>query len=527
MRNNMPLYLFWSGVVICLLQVWLPHYYLTGDGPCHLYNATMLKDHILGEHTAFYKQFYDFSNGVNPNWFSHVLLTALLFIFHGAIAEKILISMYILVFTTGYKKLVEIFTGSKSSYAILTAFLFVFHQLLAKGFYNYTISLSLIFWAGAHWHTFLEKRNFENAALFTLVLGLLFLSHPVGFGIAAIVCMSICAVYFLQKKLYVQATKYLLLLGLFFLPFILMLSAFMENNTMELSGFGFMEWRADALFNHYDFTTHHNMEDIAMRIVTYSLIILFIFLLVYRLVKHFKVIKTDALLLPVLCTICIYFVFPENIGGGLITMRTHIALFMLAVLYISVYLKPLYQKIYSIALFVLFLYLSGVRFYYGQLSSEAATDYVSAAKYIQPGAVILPLSFQHGGETPDRVKILDRNWSFVHAAQYIALEKKPLILLDNYEANTRYFPFLWKWPLNPFAHLASGEGIESQRPFALIREYEQKTGATVNNVVTWCHDPEYDTGHVKVMMDEIRAHYNRVYISASNRTVVYTRKASN
>ena len=44
-------YLLLAGYAICLLQIWLPGYYLTGDGPCHLYNAQILHDLWAGKKT--------------------------------------------------------------------------------------------------------------------------------------------------------------------------------------------------------------------------------------------------------------------------------------------------------------------------------------------------------------------------------------------------------------------------------------------------------------------------------------------
>ncbi len=32
------------GLALCMLQLWLPAYYLTGDGPCHVYNAQVVHD---------------------------------------------------------------------------------------------------------------------------------------------------------------------------------------------------------------------------------------------------------------------------------------------------------------------------------------------------------------------------------------------------------------------------------------------------------------------------------------------------
>jgi hypothetical protein len=58
-----------------LIPIWSVHYFLTGDGPCHLYNAKVLLDMY---HSAELKAFYNPWLGINyffePNWFSHAAL---------------------------------------------------------------------------------------------------------------------------------------------------------------------------------------------------------------------------------------------------------------------------------------------------------------------------------------------------------------------------------------------------------------------------------------------------------------------
>ena len=119
----------------------------------------------------------------------------------------------------------------------------------------------------------------------------------------------------------------------------------------------------------------------------------------------------------------------------------------------------------------------------------------------------------------------DRNFLFVHTAQYLGTVK-PLIVLDNYEANMGYFPIHWKDKTNPYFHLSSGSdstrGIEGVPPGADIDKYMQLSGVTINNIVMWCYEPAYlENETFKKLYDQINAGYHVVYTSPSKRTILF------
>jgi hypothetical protein len=109
---------------------------------------------------------------------------------------------------------------------------------------------------------------------------------------------------------------------------------------------------------------------------------------------------------------------------------------------------------------------------------------------------------------------------FTHPLDYLGAEK-PLILLDNYEANTGYFPFRWTEKTNPYALLSKEEGIEGQPPYADLAGYRE-ANIKIDYIVFWCYKEEYrKKGHVEQMLDSVNSNYSRIYASADNRTMVY------
>lgn len=92
---------FFVAMAIMLLFIWTPYTFLSGDGPCHLYNANILESIWQGD-TKFYDHYYQLSRKLNPNWLGHILLAAFIHFFPAVIAEKILITLYAVMTVTGF-----------------------------------------------------------------------------------------------------------------------------------------------------------------------------------------------------------------------------------------------------------------------------------------------------------------------------------------------------------------------------------------------------------------------------------------
>lgn len=70
-------YLFISLIIIFLTPIWGNKYFLTQDGPSHLYNSKILLDFVTSNNLEFYKEYYIVNKQLFPNWFSHIILAFL------------------------------------------------------------------------------------------------------------------------------------------------------------------------------------------------------------------------------------------------------------------------------------------------------------------------------------------------------------------------------------------------------------------------------------------------------------------
>jgi hypothetical protein len=171
-----------AGLVLAyLLPVWLFPYVPTQDGPSHLSNAQILKDY--GDPAAGYDTFFELRPEPLPNWTSHLLLAALLYLVPALVAEKLLVSVYIAGFAVSYRWFLGAF-GPRCRPLAWVGLLLVYQRCFWMGFYNYCLSLILV-WVilglCLRWRDRLHAP--QLAGLMVLFLAAYF-THLVGFLVA-------------------------------------------------------------------------------------------------------------------------------------------------------------------------------------------------------------------------------------------------------------------------------------------------------------------------------------------------------
>ncbi len=519
-----------AGFACCLAQVWIPDYYLTGDGPCHLYNAGVLHDMWAGKNTAFYSKFYRIMYDPNPNWLSHILLSLPLYFVSGIVAEKLLLTLYVTLLVSGFYMLIKK-VRNEPSFWMLVIFLPVFNHTLAKGFYNFTLATAFFTWLVLSWLWFLEKRSNRNAIIFFCFAGLTFFTQLLPFVFGLITCFGLVWSYAVGNVHTEPARplsfflKNCLALGIFTAPFLALMFWFVSKE----HGLGLQLHHHFFRFN--ELVTLKYLVSVSLKekfFTTMSgvmLVSLFLIAIFRRFMGGFRFNKHDGLLFSLLVVGVVYFFFPENFLSRaiLITMRVQLFLFILMALAISAMLPINLKNAGGGVVFICFLCLSFIRLPVMLSASEACTDYNSAINFIKPNSVVLPLDFSPVGLNDKGKPVSNCNYLFPHALHYGGL-KKSLIFLDNYEALTGYFPLIWNNDQNPYLHLSRYEGIEAQPPAADIDAYEKATGTAINYVVLWGYDSSFlNKGHYNELHQQIVRNYHSVYTSPTRRTMVYER----
>ncbi|HEY9176162.1 MAG TPA: hypothetical protein VIN07_00665 [Flavipsychrobacter sp.] len=521
--------LFVAAILICLMQVWGSHYFLTGDGAVHVYNSAMLKDQWLGLHQSFYSGFYTLNRQVDPNWFSHIIMAAFQIIFSGPAAEKLLLTAYIVVYATGFRKLIVLSDGNR--YLAVAGMLLVLNHTLVKGFYNFNISIALGLWVACTWLMFLKKNTTRNYMLFLLLVFIAFFAHAIGLAYGILLC-TILTIFRISGSDAVPTRlkgrlliKKLFLLTIGILPCVILLWQYSTRHG-QATVVAFHPERLEQSFMFLDYQTHTAGEDTWSRVIGYAVLSVFVLsMAISKLRGNMKLIHFEGVV--VICIILIVYLFvPAEMGGGsMMDMRARQLVYVsVAVGVVNIPVRDGFAKLSGILLCVLLAVISFIRLPVIMRAGAAAHEYVSVTKEIRPYSTLLPLSFSHSGKNMDDSYIVDRNWLFQHAIGYAGAEK-PLIIMDNYAANTGYFPFIWIPESNPYLNLSVSPGHEDQLPNVDIPHYELESGKTIDYIVTWCYAPEYrSTPHVDSLFMFIEKNYTVAATSCNSRAVLYERK---
>ncbi len=518
-----------------LLPVWAFHYFLTCDGPCHLYNSKVLLDFWRGgDVKAFYDQWLYLNARFEPNWFGHAFMM-LLQGFHvpGYLAEKLLQTLYVLGFGLGLRYFIrQINPGSLFLSSL--GLVFTHHYVFQMGFYNYSCSLAALFWVAGYW---LHIRTaFTPGRLLLLAAGflILYFCHPVGllFSFLLIGSLSLGVVWRDIKNRDSGAWKKCLqnagFVTLAALPVVVLFAEYLFFKGFEVIPYGESK---SALWLMLRENRALLIMDIAERWWAVSIAVLSALLLLFAgwlKWKNRAFQWTDALFVVFVFTVWLYFNQPRSFaGGGVTPMRLALLPYLTLLLWLAS--TGFSQKLQKAVLTFSVVVSAGlliIRFPHYQMANEATEEYASCAAAIPDKVTVLPISFNHHGQIAGGRYVSETFWLFVHTGDYVS-EGKSIVLLGNYEAHTRNFPLIWQDRRDPFILLEKeGTIFENQPPHADLLGFPAKTGgAAVDYVVTWCKDQRfYDHPFGQDLGKQLEQGYDLVFTSRNNLAKVFKRK---
>lgn len=529
MRNNKNIVnlLLLVGILICLIQVWLPEYYLTGDGPCHVANAQAMLD-MWTNNSSFYSRFYVFNHHPDPNWFTHLLLSSIIYISGSGTAEKLFLTILILLHAGSMYLLMHKLTRRISLWP-LVIIVFIFHQPLVRGFYNFSFSIPFFFLLIYSWINHLELKKTKHLASFFVFLMLTYFTHPVAFVFGCVTCFALLSSYALSGALnggIKSITKAFTGLLLCVSPFAFLFLKFSSNNGgLSAINLSFDTGKLDLLFRLKFLVNYSEKELLFVSIVGIVMSATTLTAIVFRFRKATGIDKYDGFLAAAIFGMILFLFLPDwLLGGGLFVMRAGLftmLLFCCCIAYMP--LPAMIRDTSAAIIYTCFLVLFMIRMPIVNAASRGVADVMTTWKYVKAGSVLLPLNFETLGKDEDKKIISEKNNIFCHVGQHLGIGKTALVL-DNYEANTSYFPLKWRPELNPYTHLSREQGIEGVPPYAAINEYEQKTGVNIDYLLMWCYDTSSQTDpHYRKLALEIDSTYHVIYTSPTRRTILWQR----
>jgi hypothetical protein len=147
--------LFLTLALLYVIPFWIVHYLPTVDGPCHTYNAWILRQY---DHVPLFRQYYQINAEPYPNWIGHGIMALLMFAaVPPLVAEKLLASGYALTLLAGIWYLAGVVRPGGSRWLAFLAFPFVFNFLFQFGFHNFSLSLALFPFVLGFWWRYRER----------------------------------------------------------------------------------------------------------------------------------------------------------------------------------------------------------------------------------------------------------------------------------------------------------------------------------------------------------------------------------
>src|SRR5262245_35176127 len=177
--------LFILAIILHVAPIWMFAYFATQDGPSHLHNSAVMLDALTGGAPVF-QQYYQVQPNLGGNVVSQVLLMGLQSVAPSWVADKVILSLYVVLLALGFWYA----TGSVRSDPGWLAFLifpFIYNAWIHMGLYNFCMGMALFLFVMGY---FLRHRGHfggRKTAYLTLLFLLLYSAHITAFGAATLV----------------------------------------------------------------------------------------------------------------------------------------------------------------------------------------------------------------------------------------------------------------------------------------------------------------------------------------------------
>ena len=452
----------WEPILFYLMLVlnWWPvlsvSYFPSLDGPAHLYNADLIQS-ILFEKNSFVADYFSFHREPVPNWTGHLLLMFLGFFFSALWTQKIFLIVLISALPLAFRALMKTAQPAHHWFSWLV-FPFVYSFVFYLGFYNFLLGLIfLMITLAFHLHSSQNRISKNRLFHYFILFALCYFSHVFVFAML-LCCLAIQEFFQLfsakgkdssirQRLLNILSNA--IKIGLPALPFLILLLYYFwkrppigEPYYMEKTVL--MDWIKNV---RPIIALHFQIEEAYTKKIFYLISALLVISL-YELLKigsdssqeqksfmdrfQNKLKRADAWLWMTALFLFLYFYLPDSDGNaGFVSVRLGLLFFLFLILWIGAQPLPLLLGVFS-ALLSVYCNFSLNEYYLKENEQKSAKieDLMAVKKLLQPNTVLLPLNFEE-------------DWLLGHSPNLLGVDNG-VVVLENYEAATNYFPLRWK-----------------------------------------------------------------------------------
>jgi hypothetical protein len=451
---------FYLLVLIGLAPLIFTKYYLTLDGPGHIYNGNIIKELWLGNYPEF-TNLFKFNQLPVPNWISHFLFACLNLIFPDYISEKIALASYLILFPVFFRKIVLWFSPDNKAFSYLGV-LFAHNHLLYLGSYNMVFALVAFFVTSHFILKHANKPDFKQILGLSLLFLIVYFSHMlillVTIAVALLLPLAALKIEKAERGFIVSGwnlfyTKFKVI-GIAVLPTLLLTAIYILNvDSLEEAGRINLNELLKWIFDIRPLLTLCYCAD--WKYFSHGLTALFLMMIgtnLFFLVKKNCIFSDNSLKISVpqptfsliwfllFAVFTILFLIVPN--ANILPERLIILVFLFLCFWLATQTYP--RWVHKSAIFIILVIHIAFSFYHTR-SMRRTSEQIELMKevslHIEPGSLLLPFNYAYDG-----------NWLHMHSPGYFG-SGKPIAVIENYEGQLKWFPINWnmegKYELSP------------------------------------------------------------------------------
>lgn len=407
-------------------------HFTTLDGAAHCYNAGIMQSLAL-DPQSFYKGWYELNSFPVPNYSGHVLLALLHTMVSWNTAEKIIALLFLILVPVLFRKIV-LRSNPENHWWPLVIFPFTHYVFLYYGFYNFSLGIIFLL-AGIYLRLKTPELKAKQLLQVFMISTLLYFSHLFTFLVYLFfIAASEAMQAFNMRDLRQFASRSLKLL-LITAPFIALAFLYFRLNPSQEDVF----WPASKTISFCmaaDYLKVFKLEDnYFCNVLAWALLLLGLGGTVLYAAQRVR--KKQAAAAPVFLAMFILmailaFSMPDYSGNaGYIVYRfVYLGMIFLLLWTGSLNLSPYVTAAAAMLVTVCHI---GIQVRNAKEQYEINADYeayIKAAEHISDHSVVAPFFMSERGFEE-------------HFSNYLCGERQ-LVILENYEAGTNYFPVKWR-----------------------------------------------------------------------------------
>jgi hypothetical protein len=501
---------------LALIPVWLPSIFPSQDGGAHLYNAHVLAALLSGDDAAQYRAVYELNFTALANWTDHLLLAVFDMLVRPAIAEKLLVSAYVIGFAAAARYAAESVREGHGWVAHL-ALPLIFTFNVQMGFYNFILCFPLYFvLIGYYW----RHREAQHTLPLAALLLLIYVLHPLPwlFGVLSLTIIVLAGTIGRRAPDGARpGLRGLLRVWGAAAPGAVLLLVLVSNEPVETT-----EWQPfSALLRHLYFAGPlwtFSPVDTAFGAALFGL---FAGVTAVAWWSRSRGGRVPALAWLTLVYFALLVMLPSQWKSlGLITERVGTFAFLTWVLFLAGRCYgPRSRTSIIVAAQVLAILLI-VRWTVAVESlDDYAEEYLSVAAHIAPATRLLELNFAPRGRGPTGERLSHPVAPFAHTIGVVGAARDAVILND-YEALTVVFPLKHR---SDAAQLLEST-LHDPPDFRMedLAAFERATCQPIDYVVVW--QPDRENPHTRLLLQSLAARYALMYVSEGGRVRLHARR---